>query len=88
LYTPQVSVIHIRGHSVGKLSDRMALEYRRSQLYYYQKHRPLWEQVMLRLYLLAKFWVAGVRSPTPLNRQLIALMFDFKPFPQNHDSAR
>ncbi len=88
LYTPEVSVMHILGHSVGKLSDRMALEYRRSQLYYYQKHRPLWEQVVLRLYLLIKFSLAWVRSSSPLNHQLIALMFDFKQHPLKHGSPR
>lgn len=86
LYTPEISVVHILGHSVGKLSDRMALEYRRSQLYYYQKHRPLWEQVVLRLYLLAKFLLAWIRSPNPLNRRLLALMFDFKHYPLKYGS--
>jgi GT2 family glycosyltransferase len=73
LYTPDVALIHVRGHSITKLSDRMAIEYRRSQLYYYQKHRPQWEQAVLRFYLLMKFSLAWLRSPSPLNRRLITL---------------
>jgi GT2 family glycosyltransferase len=73
LYTPEVALTHVRGHSIAQLSDRMAFEYRRSQLYYYQKHRPQWEQWVLRFYLLVKFSLAWLRSPSPLNRRLMAL---------------
>ncbi|WP_421658854.1 glycosyltransferase family 2 protein [Leptothermofonsia sp. ETS-13] len=81
LYTPAVSLIHIRGHSTDKIAGQMAIEYRRSQLYYYQKHRPLWEQVVLRLYLLFKFAIATLRSTNPIYRTLIRLLLDFKQYP-------
>lgn len=55
LYTPEVSVIHIRGHSMKKNPHAMALEYRRSQMYYYEKHRPVWESAILKVYLFFKF---------------------------------
>ncbi|MFM7373510.1 MAG: glycosyltransferase family 2 protein, partial [Sphaerospermopsis kisseleviana] len=55
LYTPQVSLIHIRGHSVNKIANKMVVEYRLSQIYYYKKHRPLWERLILRVYLFTKF---------------------------------
>lgn len=57
LYTPHISLIHIKGHTIKKLADAMAVEYRRSQLYYYQKHRPIWENLLVRIYLFYKlFW--------------------------------
>lgn len=77
-YTPEVSLIHILGHSVDKISDLMKVEYRRSQLYYYQKHRPLWEQILLRIYLVIKFSVAVLRSPTAIHLKLLKLPFTWR----------
>jgi GT2 family glycosyltransferase len=56
LYTPAVSLIHIGGFSVAQVAGKMAAEYRRSQRYYYQKHRPQWEQWVLHCYLTLKQW--------------------------------
>jgi hypothetical protein len=86
LYTPEVSVIHIRGYSVDKVSDRMDLEYRKSQLYYYQKHRPLWEQIVLRLYLLLKFSLSSLRTFNSANLKFIMLILDFKHYPFQFNS--
>lgn len=81
LYTPDVAIIHLGGYSVGKESDRMQLEYRRSQLYYYQKHRPFWEQVVLRGYLLIKFTIATVKSFNSTNQKILSLILDFYHYP-------
>lgn len=65
IYYPHVSLVHLHGESTGKAPDRMLLEYRRSQIYYYQKHRPWWEQKLLQVYLLIKFgllWFLSLRS--------------------------
>jgi GT2 family glycosyltransferase len=56
LYTPEVSVIHIGGYSVAQAAGKMAKTYRQSQRYYYQKHRPRWEQWVLDQYLRLKQW--------------------------------
>jgi len=56
LYTPAVSLIHIGGYSVAQAAGKMATEYRRSQRYYYQKHRPGWENWVLHRYLTFKQW--------------------------------
>lgn len=56
LYTPDVSLVHIGGYSVAQVAGKMAAEYRRSQRYYYQKHRPRWEQWLLHRYLAFKQW--------------------------------
>ena len=77
LYTPDISLIHLGGYSVNKVSNLMALEYRRSQLYYYQKHRSLGEQLLLRFYLLLKFLPALARSRQPIYLEIIALILDF-----------
>jgi GT2 family glycosyltransferase len=76
IYTPAASLVHLGGYSVGKTPDGLRLEYRRSQLYYYQKHRPLWEQAMLRGYLALKF---GWRRDW--NREILRLVLDFQGYP-------
>lgn len=62
LYTPDVALIHIGGFSVAQAAGKMAAEYRRSQRYYYQKHRPHWEQWVLHRYLAFKQWRQKRRS--------------------------
>jgi hypothetical protein len=58
--------------SAGGERAATALEYRRSQLRYYRKHRPAWEQAVLRRYLLAKYrWF---REPGPESREVVALL--------------
>ena len=79
VYTPSVSLIHLGGYSVNKTSDRLSLEYRRSQIYYYQKHRPRYEQIILRCYLAAKFASASLRQKT--NLEILKLALNFKRYP-------
>ena len=78
LYTPHVSLIHIRGYSVNKISNRMAVEYRRSQIYYYHKHRPMWEILMLKIYLLFKFLFEYLKTSNPYSWEIIKLIFMYK----------
>ncbi|MBD2199023.1 MULTISPECIES: glycosyltransferase family 2 protein [Calothrix] len=78
IYTPHVSLIHLKGYSVQKSANAMSIEYRRSQLYYYQKHRPLWEQILLRLYLFAKFFREYIATTNPNCLKIIMLLFQFK----------
>ncbi len=81
IYAPSVSLIHLGGYSVSKTPDKLRLEYRRSQLYYYQKHRPIWEQVILRIYLLTKFTVSFLVSFQTANLKILHLILDFKHYP-------
>jgi GT2 family glycosyltransferase len=74
MYTPSVSLIHLGGYSVGKTIDRLRLEYRKSQLYYYQKHRPLWEQIILRIYLATKFGLSWLTSKESVNLAIFKLV--------------
>jgi GT2 family glycosyltransferase len=78
LYTPHVSLIHIRGYSVNKISNKMAVEYRRSQIYYYHKHRPMWEILLLRIYLLFKFLSEYLKTSNPYSLEIIKLIFMYK----------
>ena len=50
LFTPEVEVVHLRGRSVRSAAAATEREYRRSQVAYYEKHRPGWAP-LLRLYL-------------------------------------
>ncbi len=78
IYVPSISLIHLGGYSVNKVADQLRLEYRRSQLYYYQKHRPYYEQVIVRCYLLLKFTFAWFRSHREIDREILRLVLGFK----------
>jgi GT2 family glycosyltransferase len=75
IYTPDVHLIHLKGYSIQKTANIMAIEYRRSQLYYYQKHRPLWEQLLLRIYLFCKFFGDFITTANPNSFKIIILLF-------------
>ncbi len=51
LFTPKAQVLHHKGRSMTRLPDRARLEYHRSHLLYYRKHRGRWLVVLLRAYL-------------------------------------
>ncbi|MEH2256939.1 glycosyltransferase family 2 protein [Nostoc sp.] len=78
IYTPHVSLIHLQGHSIEKSANTMAIEYRRSQIYYYQKHRPDWEQILLRVYLFYKFLGEFITTANPNSLKIIILLFTVK----------
>jgi hypothetical protein len=80
LYTVKTQLVHLHGQAVKQTPEKMAFEYRRSQLYYYQKHRPLWEQFLLRLYLLIKFGSAAILYRDRLSVSLIQLLLTFPIF--------
>jgi GT2 family glycosyltransferase len=50
MYVPSARVEHTRNQSVRQQPDRVRKEYRKSQLYYYRKHRGLLERILLRIY--------------------------------------
>ena len=83
VYHPQISLVHLKGQAAQQIFNRILVEYRRSQVFYYQKHRPLWEQLLLRFYLIAKFSISFLRSPNPFNREVIFLVLDFHRYPLN-----
>ncbi|MBD2517417.1 glycosyltransferase family 2 protein [Nostoc sp. FACHB-973] len=78
IYTPHVSLIHLQGYSIQKAANAMAIEYRRSQIYYYQKHRPWWEQFILRVYLFYKFFGEFLTTGNPNSLKIIRLLFTAK----------
>ena len=78
LYTPYQSLIHLRGHSVKKTSNRMSVEYRKSQIYYYYKHRPPWEILLLKVYLLFKFLFEYIKTFNVYSLEVIKLIFTYK----------
>lgn len=66
---PEAAAFHIKGAS--ELGFRGEMLYRRSQLYYYRKHRPAWELRLLRRRLRRKF----ERHPdAEQRRQLLTLL--------------
>lgn len=50
---PEARAFHVKGGS--RPSGRGEIEYRRAQLYYYRKHRPGWENRLLRWKMRRKF---------------------------------
>ena len=65
-YTPEAEVIHFGGGSVRSNPERSALEYRKSQLYYFKKHLGVKSLKTLKLYLGFKIrkniWVVTFRQ--------------------------
>ena len=53
LFTPAVTITHLRGRSRATAPLAMHTAYRRSQIAFYEKHHPRWAKV-LRAYLRAK----------------------------------
>lgn len=52
LYCAGTSVVHLRGGSIrSDNASSLAMEYRKSQLLYYEKHRPGWEQWFVGQYI-------------------------------------
>jgi len=65
-FTPKASIIHHEGASVSKNFLKAALEYRRSQLYFYKKYYGRLGLAALKIFLLCKyfknlfvFWLVG-----------------------------
>lgn len=68
-FVPEATAFHIKGAS--ELGFRGEMLYRSSQLYYYAKHRPAWEQRFLRNKLRRKF---AQQVNTEERRQLLELL--------------
>jgi GT2 family glycosyltransferase len=54
-YIPSLSMIHLGGKSYTKSNDRILIQYRRSQLRYYDKHNSFFQRLAVRSYLALKF---------------------------------
>ena len=50
VFTPDVEIVHLRGRSVAAAPAATQAAYRRSQVAFYEKHRPCWVP-LLKLYL-------------------------------------
>jgi GT2 family glycosyltransferase len=53
LFTPEVTITHLRGRSRGSRPEASQRAYRRSHVAFYDKHHPLWAP-LLKLYLRVK----------------------------------
>jgi GT2 family glycosyltransferase len=53
LFTPDVEIVHFRGRSAATAPAATQDAYRRSQIAFYEKHRPGWAP-LLKLYLTLK----------------------------------
>ena len=93
-YTPAASILHYRGASVKKRNYDTAVEYRKSQLYFYKKHYGRAGLALLKFYLYAKavkillssFWLRRVRGKNTceleesdrLNRRVLSVIRDYQ----------
>ncbi|MFH1259984.1 MAG: glycosyltransferase family 2 protein [Elusimicrobiota bacterium] len=55
VFYPAAEIIHLLGETMVKTGGITQLYYRQSQIYYYKKHHSLFEQWLLKQYLLLKF---------------------------------
>ena len=62
LFTPAVTITHLRGRSRATAPAAMNDAYRRSQIAFYEKHHPQWA-TLLRAYLRAKGQLPRDRTP-------------------------
>lgn len=67
---PQARAVHVKGGSGSPAT--IDLEYRRSQLLYYARHRPRWEFLLLRAHLRRRFR----RHPDPHQRRHLLALLD------------
>ncbi len=51
VYVPTIHLIHLGGKSYQRTDSRITIEYRRSQLRYYDKHNSSFQRLFLRVYL-------------------------------------
>jgi GT2 family glycosyltransferase len=80
LYSPEAELTHLRGKSVEAHSERVALEYRRSQLYFYSKHYGRTAVRILKVYLLSKGaldWLLGGPTQRPYSRRFLELVWKY-----------
>jgi len=60
IYLSTARIVHERNKSVNQIRERVNIEIRKSQLYYYRKHNSPLQLLLLKLYLTLKF--AGNRE--------------------------
>jgi len=80
LYSPEAEIVHLGGKSTESNSEKAALEYRRSQLYFYLKHYGRGRVRLLKAYLLPKTalaWVLADPARRDFNHRLLRLVWDF-----------
>ncbi|MGE0454177.1 MAG: glycosyltransferase family 2 protein [Vicinamibacteria bacterium] len=71
-FRPEAEVVHHRGRSVGRVPARASLEYHRSHLLYYRKHRGPLERLALRAWLATRallLWSRAALSGNPDGRR-------------------
>jgi len=89
-YVPAAVVIHRGGGSSALHGARTALEYRRSQMYFYRKHHGRLALELLRAYLLAKFLLGELKllragpERRRLNRELLRAVWRY---PKNSEAG-
>ncbi len=70
------TLIHLGGRSREKVGDRVLVEYRRSQLHFYDKFNSLPERLALRFYLFGKFTLRLLTAPgRPTSLAILGLIF-------------
>jgi len=73
---PEVVLTHLGGRSYDEKNTRIRYEYRKSQLRFYAKFRPLPDRAGLRLYLFFKYIVRLILAPHKMeSTRIIGLLF-------------
>jgi GT2 family glycosyltransferase len=58
-FEPTGQIVHYRNRSVCLVPEKVKAEYRKSQLYYYEKHQSAFQNLLLKLYLCTKMEQRG-----------------------------
>lgn len=68
-YTPEAEIVHLEGKSASNEAEKVLIEYRRSQLYFYSKYYGRWGLSLLKIYLLFKFSLAYLGAALKTNHE-------------------
>lgn len=87
-YTPDVRMIHHGGKSSGSEFERIMIEYRKSQLYFYKKHYGITYMKILKLYLILKISFLYIKdalrglikgeNTSDLSRMLLSIIWRYR----------
>jgi GT2 family glycosyltransferase len=75
-YLPSACAVHVRGGS--RDSERVLLEYRKSQFLYYKKHNSWISFYILKLYLFLKFGLLFLIKRKPLFKEILTIVLKEK----------
>jgi GT2 family glycosyltransferase len=81
-FYPKSDILHLKGENVNEeFSGKTYFYAKQSQLLYYKKHNPLFQRILLRVYLLAKFGFKYLTSFKSIYLKIVLLALGLRKKP-------